>query len=391
MKKVLLILATTLALTAFTAVGCSQSPTEDAAQATSNVEAMEQSEATATPEPTAEPTPEPTPTPVPVVRSYTSGKKAEDQSQPAKYLPMIVSIENSTGARPQTGLNAADIIYEFAVETAITRFQALFNDTPPLFTGPVRSSRIYLMRMQQEWGAIYTHEGYGGPKYDGEWIKLHATRTNKYVKKSFWRTKESGKKSEHTMMVNVADVIETMYGGNEYRPTPYEDRFHWNEGVTYENGKDFSQVTLNFFYRDAKEEEKITFIYNPETNTLSRKQDGYTFITRMPSTGSGKTPKSMNFIKEDLVVQNLVVQYVDYSLIEGDKKGRRNAELTGTGKCDYFINGEYVTGTWSRPTYDDPTSYMLDNGDVVILEPGLTWIAVHPSDPAESPVNITYR
>lgn len=388
-KHYLLIVA--VLLTAVLAMGCSQGVNDVLAQ---NEPAPAETPAPTlipTEEPTPSPTPSPTPTPVPVVRSYTSGIKAEDQSTPAKYLPVIVSVENSIGARPQVGLNAADIIYEFAVETAITRFQLVFNDNPPLFAGPVRSSRIYLMRFQQEWQAIYAHEGYGGPRYDGSWIAMHATRSNKYVKKSFWRTKEKGKKSEHTMMVNTQALADIMYGGNDYRPTPAPDRFHWLEGIKYNEGKDFSKVTLNFFYRTNNEDEKITFIYDPATNLLSRKQDGYTFGTRMPSTASGTTPKTMNFIKEDLSVQNLIVQYCDYSMIEGDRKGRRDCELTGTGKCDYFINGQHVTGTWSRPSYEETTTYLLDNGDVVMLEPGRTWVAVHPNNAEESPVNITYR
>ena len=390
MKKAILLIAAVMLVLAL-AVGCGADQSVETSSQSAEVEvvvATPQPTATSVPTPTPTPTPEPTPEPV---RSYTSGKLQEDQSQPAKYLPLIVSIENSVGARPQVGLNAADIIYEFAVETAITRFQVLFNDNPPLFAGPVRSSRIYLMRFQQEWQAIYAHEGYGGPKYSEDWIALHATRSHKYLKKSFWRTKESGKRAEHTMMANVQDIIATMYEGSEYRPTPYADRFHWMEGISYPEGMEFDRVTLNFFYRNAMEDEKITFIYNPETNTLSRKQDGYTFQTRMPSTASGKSPKTMNFIKEDLVVQNLIVQYADYSLIENDPKDRRNVELLGTGACEYFINGQHLRGTWSRPSYEEPTTYLLENGEVVVLEPGLTWIAVHPTTVEENPVNVTYR
>ena len=61
----------------------------------------------------------------------------------------------------------------------------------------------------------------------------------------------------------------------------------------------------------------------------------------------------------------------------------RAAALTLEGRA--FINGQYVTGTWSRPTAEDFTSYLLDDGSLVTLEPGNTWIAVHP---AEFPVTI---
>jgi hypothetical protein len=79
-------------------------------------------------------------------------------------------------------------------------------------------------------------------------------------------------------------------------------------------------------------------------------------------------------------VQNLIVQYVNYGSVKGDTKHRRTCDLVGEGKCDYFINGQHVTGKWSRPTADDFTSYFLDDGSLVTLEPGNTWIAVHPAD-----------
>ena len=348
--------------------------------------------ATPTPAPTPTPTPLPTPTPVPVVRSMTSGVRQEDQSVPALYEPIIISVENSTGARPQVSLNYADIIYEFAVESSITRFQVLFNDVKPVFAGPLRSSRVYLMRFQQEWQGIYAHEGYGGSFYNEKWINMHATRGYSYLKKFFWRTSEA-KKSEHTMMIGVNDVASTIYGAipDEKFPTPSYTRFWWDEGVSYPDGEPFEKVTLNLFYRGVKESEKISFTYDEETNTLVRYQDGYKFKTRMP-TDRAKDRKSGFYTRmEDLVVQNLIVQYVPYWEIPGDRKGRRNCDLLGEGPCDFFINGIHMTGTWSRPSYEETTSYRLEDGSTLVMEPGRTWVCMHPDNMEENPVHITLK
>ena len=54
---------------------------------------------------------------------------------------LAVKIENSIDARPQTGLNAADVVWEEVVEGGITRFVAVYHSNLPPEIGPVRSIR----------------------------------------------------------------------------------------------------------------------------------------------------------------------------------------------------------------------------------------------------------
>jgi hypothetical protein len=54
---------------------------------------------------------------------------------------LVVKIENSENARPQSGMDAADIVIEELVEGGITRFMVLFHGELPEVAGPVRSAR----------------------------------------------------------------------------------------------------------------------------------------------------------------------------------------------------------------------------------------------------------
>jgi hypothetical protein len=54
---------------------------------------------------------------------------------------LVVKIENSPEARPQTGLDQTDMVFEEVVEGGITRFAAVFNSVVPDKVGPVRSVR----------------------------------------------------------------------------------------------------------------------------------------------------------------------------------------------------------------------------------------------------------
>jgi len=59
----------------------------------------------------------------------------------AAHPALAVKIENSVDARPQTGLDAADVVWEEVVEGGITRFVAVYHSTVPAEVGPVRSVR----------------------------------------------------------------------------------------------------------------------------------------------------------------------------------------------------------------------------------------------------------
>lgn len=54
---------------------------------------------------------------------------------------LCIKIENSVSARPQLGIDSADIVYEEVVEGGITRFMAVFQSTMPAQVEPVRSIR----------------------------------------------------------------------------------------------------------------------------------------------------------------------------------------------------------------------------------------------------------
>src|SRR5258707_6884131 len=54
---------------------------------------------------------------------------------------LAVKIENTPDARPQSGLEKADIVVEEQVEGGITRFIAIFQSQDARVIGPVRSAR----------------------------------------------------------------------------------------------------------------------------------------------------------------------------------------------------------------------------------------------------------
>ena len=54
---------------------------------------------------------------------------------------LAFKIDNNINARPQSGLQEADAVFELLVEGGMTRFLAFFHDKSSNYLGPVRSAR----------------------------------------------------------------------------------------------------------------------------------------------------------------------------------------------------------------------------------------------------------
>ncbi|MGW5862802.1 DUF3048 domain-containing protein [Streptomyces sp. NPDC055239] len=72
--------------------------------------------------------------------SDTSGGNGKAPSDGDGHV-LAVKIDNVGPARPQTGLDAADVVYAEQVEAGLSRLMAVYASKPPPVVGPVRSAR----------------------------------------------------------------------------------------------------------------------------------------------------------------------------------------------------------------------------------------------------------
>lgn len=72
---------------------------------------------------------------------------------------MAVVIGNDPAARPQSGLDLADVIWEIPAEGFITRYFAIFDSRGSGVIGPVRSARIYFDQLTKAYGIPMAHAG----------------------------------------------------------------------------------------------------------------------------------------------------------------------------------------------------------------------------------------
>jgi len=118
----------------------------------------------------------------------TTLPEVKEKESPFGSRPLAIMVENSEGARPQSGLDKANIIYEVLAEGGITRFLAIYYDQDAEEVGPIRSARPYFVSKSLEHQAVYIHVGGSEEAYN--FIKEeNIDDINEFVDfEPFWRS-----------------------------------------------------------------------------------------------------------------------------------------------------------------------------------------------------------
>ena len=344
MKKILWVVVAVVAVLALAACGTqpqqpSPSPTQEA-----------------TPSPTPSPTPVPTIEPVPTIDPNIS--KTTGLPFTGEYKPVMVVIENSPAARPQRGLQTADVVYEVPVEGAITRFVCVFSDNVPEEVMPVRSGREPFLHIQHEWDAAFMHYGGSGKNTGLDYTfygnALHGTikididgmacKWNDY----YYRVK--GKKAPHNVMGNPK-MAQQLY---DYSPEPLGWLF--GSDVSYE-GTAVTEIELSMCSNDK---DFVSYKYDAANDVYLRFMNGKEFK-------SAETDKQVS-------VKNIIVQYSTYESWDIFKMWK----FVGEGNADIYIGGKLIKGTWKKESEDSKTVFYDSKGSQIVLKPGNTWIELAP-------------
>ncbi|MPW25541.1 DUF3048 domain-containing protein [Alkalibaculum sp. M08DMB] len=270
---------------------------------------------------------------------------------------IIVQIENTPGARPQSGITKADLIYEMEVESNITRLTAFFLSEYPQKVGPVRSVRKQQIQLWSEWDYLYTF--FGGSEYEPgqniyqikEELGIESPSLNGHKGGgSFSRAQD--RKSPHNAYTDLTYTIENIY--NNYSPQLRTIYFIENAKMEGDTAKE-----ITFSYRS---DNNVKYVYND--NNYDR------FINEEPM-----VDKESN---DQLVVKNIIIQYAPHYKVTDTVY--TNIDLIGSGEAEYFTDGIKRIGRWERKDEDSLTIYYDDNGAEIPFKPGVTFIQIVRED-----------
>ncbi len=317
-------------------------------------------------------TPEPTPTPEPT--EDLTGKAINPMTglsideNVVNRRPFAVVINNLKKALPQSGIAQADIYYEVLAEADITRIIAIFQDFDSQKIGPVRSMRHYFLNFAGDNDAIFVHHGGSDPGYEAivdnkfnniDGMKFEGPGT-------FWRDPQRVKISgmmEHSSYTNAEKLLERAEK-LKYRfekPDDFKGMFDFYEKLSSPDGKAADTVKVPF-----SSNQDATFSFDAETGLYKRYEFGNEQIDE--ETGGG------------LAVSNVLVQYVEMYVIKGDKEGRREVKLVGSGDGLLITAGKAVPVTWQKKGLFSPTEWLAENGDKLTINKGKTWVCVVNKD-----------
>lgn len=270
-------------------------------------------------------------------------------------------IENTPASRPQMrGLVDAPIVYEAMAEGGITRFLAIFDCQPLTRVGPIRSARPYYVDWAAEYGAGYLHAG-GSPAALTLLDTAPVYRINEDGAILF---RDEAFPKPHNLFADLTK-FRTLLADVRWRDTLTTPRFGAMGLAAPVSARPLSGVTLHFSNADFR----VDYTWDTQKNVYVRHLGG---VPHVDADGRAITPT------------NLIVQFTDYGVIEGDAKSRLDFRTTGEGTAWFFSRGKYWTGVWRKPIGTNlPTSFFDSDGVPVSLSVGQTWIEV-----IDNPANV---
>jgi hypothetical protein len=271
---------------------------------------------------------------------------------------VLIVIENTPEARPQSGLADACLVYAMPTEARITRFLAAYCTASPTVIGPVRSARGYMLEIASDLGAVLVHAGYSAEARDMI-VSRNLPVLNEFrTSGPFWRDKtRQAPHNLYTDLDRVRDVLLERRVTPAPRGVPY--RFGPEATATLEKGTPAATIALG--YGAAYD---VVYRYDAERRRYLREQDG-----RPHTDASGRQVAAGSVI-------TIFVQWRDI-LIRGVPSSK--IDLAGHGRLVVAAEGRAVEGKWDRIA-GLPLTFTDHDGRPLVLPPGPVWIELFPLD-----------
>jgi hypothetical protein len=288
-----------------------------------------------------------------------------DPTGAAAHRPVLsVKVENTPEARPQSGLEAADVVWDEVVEGQITRLLAMFQSTSTPTVGPIRSVRLTDPLIVWPVGGIFAFSG--GAQYALNAIEdapVTLVDENKAGPAMF---RDRTRAAPHNLF-GKPDALWAIGG----TPAPPPPLFQYLAAGKAPTGTPAAAVSIGFRGVYA-----VTYTWDAPSRTWLRSSAGRPFVAR---SGTRIAPA------------NVVVMPVTYQ--GGVGQIGAEAQLIGQGPVTVLSGGTSTTGTWVRPDKAKPMQLRDAAGNPIRLEPGTTWlelpdvsyaVVVTPATPAPS-------
>ncbi len=287
----------------------------------------------------------PTPSPVPVFTHPITGVAYEGPQDWQQRRALAVKIENSAAARPQAGLEQADLVYEELVEGGITRFVVVFHTRGAERIGPIRSARHVDPDIVTPLSPLFAYSGAVPPVIEALRAVVQITDVGvDRVPGAYYRDRE--RNSPHNLFSSTKALREGRDGGDAPQPM---FSFLPEDADPTAGGESAASATFAF----ANNSEQVRWSYEAGEKLYVRSH------RNTPHTVEGG---------DQVTARNVLVQRLASS-----------TQVLGEGEALLFRDGHVFSGRWIRGSVGEPTHFVDADGEPLLLAPGNTWIELLPS------------
>jgi hypothetical protein len=312
-----------------------------------------------------------TPAPVITARCPLTDEPPAGGTVPDRPALLIKVGNEPDGARPQSGLNEADIVYDTPAEGFIMRYVAVFQCENASAIGPTRSVRWvdWNMIARPFVHPILAFAGGIDPNVNGLAALPWLTGANLL---------EGAQTAAHRISSRVApDNLYTstsaIYALFPTKKTPPPSVFDFAPR-TFPGATPAASIQINF-----SEGTDVLWKWDPTAHLWL-----HTYLG---------TPDIDTLTGAQVSTTNIVVEIVHYSIgpyIESrGGSGDIESILTGSGPGYVLRGGRSVAVTWHREDLLGKTTFTNAAGQPVGLAPGRTWVEIVPDTQADAPGGIT--
>jgi hypothetical protein len=283
-----------------------------------------------------------------------------DPGQESLRRPALsIKIENTPEARPQTGLEDSDVVFDEVTEGDITRFVAVFNSKIPGVVGPIRSVRAMDPDLVSPLGGIYAYSG-GIPETVGLTRGTQGVNSVDESQAGSAMFRDKARRAPHNLYGRGPDLL-----GKGGQPVPTHPLFNYLDASQAFSGEPVAQFTVGF-----KQGYAVNYTFDAASNTWKRS----TALT--PFTAASG---------QQIAPTNVIIEFVGCCLPSPEGGAY---QTVGQGAAWVFADGKLIRGTWARSDRSQPTKYVDGAGAPVKLRPGSTWVELLPVGP-DYPVQVT--
>jgi hypothetical protein len=268
---------------------------------------------------------------------------------------LSVKVDNAPSARPQAGLQQADLVTEELVEGGLTRFFVTYQSQDSTEVGPVRSARpVDADLLNELGGGIFAYSGAAA----GEIAPVRA-RSGAVLLEAGAVPQAFSRARDRPAPSNLFTSTAALYRlGTRAGMAPPPALFTYSSADPV--GTPAGNVTLRFSGMSTVSWRALV------SGQYQREQNG------MPANDL----YGQSLTADNVVVLSVAIGHTGIYDTAGNEDPL--VIVTGGGPAWVLRDGIIQTGQWSRPDFHSAMTLTASNGTPMTLRPGRTWIELLP-------------